>query len=159
VEILLYVLGAVSLAVGVAGVVLPALPGPPLIAVGAALIAWAGDFQRVGWGAVIAVAVISVVIFAVDTAATLLGAKAFGASKWAMLGGAIGLVVGLFLGPVGIIFGPAIGAVAFEYAKNPDFERAAKAGVGVMVGFVVGGAIKVALAFIAVGVVVLALLF
>lgn len=159
VDILLYTLGALSLAAGVAGVVLPALPGSPLIALGALLIAWAGGFQVVGWGAVIAVAVISIVIFAVDYVASLLGAKAFGASKWAIVGGAIGLLVGMFLGLPGLILGPAVGAVAFEYARNPDFERAAKAGAGVFVGFVVGGAIKVALAFVAVGIVVFALLF
>lgn len=158
-DVLLYTLGALSLALGVAGVVLPALPGSPLIAGGALLIAWAGHFQRVGWGAVIAVALISIVIFAVDYVASLLGAKAFGASKWAIVGGAVGLVVGMFLGLPGLIFGPAIGAVAFEYAKNPDFERAAKAGLGVLIGFVVGGAVKVALAFVAVGVVVFALIF
>ena len=87
------------------------------------------------------------------------GARAFGASKWAVIGGAVGLILGLFLGLPGIIFGPAIGAVAFEYAKNPDFERAAKAGVGVLIGFVVGGAIKVAMALVAIGVVVFALVF
>ena len=156
---MLYVLGALSFALGVAGVVLPALPGAPLIARGAVLVAWAGNFQLVGWGAVIAVALISIVIFAVDYVATLLGAKAFGASRWAIVGGAIGLVVGMFLGVPGIIFGPAIGAVAFEYAKNPDFGRAAKAGVGVLIGFVVGGAVKVALSFVAIGIVVFALVF
>jgi uncharacterized protein YqgC (DUF456 family) len=159
VEILLYVLGALSLAAGVAGVVLPALPGSPLLAVGALLVAWAGAFQLVGWGAVISVAVIAIVIFAVDYVATLLGARAFGASRWALVGGAIGLVVGMFLGLPGLILGPAVGAVAFEYARNPDFERAARAGVGVLIGFVVGGAIKVALAFMAVGIVVFALVF
>jgi hypothetical protein len=159
VEILLYALGALSLLGGLAGVVLPALPGAPLLALGALLIAWAGQFQLVGWGAVITVAVISLITFAVDYVATLLGARAFGASKWALIGGSIGLVIGMFLGVPGLILGPAIGAVAFEYAKNPDFGRAAKAGVGVLIGFVVGGAIKVALAFVAIGVVVFALVF
>ena len=158
-DILLYVLGALSLVLGVAGVLLPALPGPPFIALGAVLVAWAGEFQLVGWAAVITVAVISICIFAVDYVASLLGARAFGASKWAVIGGAVGLIVGMFLGLPGIIFGPAIGAVAFEYAKNPDFERAAKAGVGVLIGFVVGGAIKVAMALVAIGVVVFALVF
>jgi uncharacterized protein YqgC (DUF456 family) len=65
--------------------------------------------------------------------------------------------VGLFLGPLGIIFGPAVGAIAFEYAKNPDFGRAARAGVGAFLGFVLGSAVKVALSFVIVGVIALAL--
>jgi uncharacterized protein YqgC (DUF456 family) len=75
------------------------------------------------------------------------------------VGSAVGLVVGLFLGLPGIVLGPAVGALAFEYAKDPNFGRAAKAGVGTLVGFVVGTAVKVALAFVLLGVVAAAYLF
>jgi uncharacterized protein YqgC (DUF456 family) len=95
----------------------------------------------------------------VDWVASILGAKAFGASKWAVIGSAVGLVVGLFLGLPGIILGPAVGALAFEYAKDPNFERALKAGVGAFLGFVVGSVLKVTLAFVLVGVVALRYLF
>jgi uncharacterized protein YqgC (DUF456 family) len=94
----------------------------------------------------------------VDAAASVLGAKAFGASKWAIIGSGVGLVVGLFLGLPGILLGPAVGAIAFEYARNPDFERALRSGVGAFVGFLVGSVLKVTLAFVLVGVVLLRLL-
>lgn len=158
-EILLYALGAAALVAGVAGVVLPVLPGSVLLVAGAVLVAWAGDFQRVGWGTVAVAAVLSVAIWAVDWLASVLGAKAFGASGWAVAGAGVGLLVGFFLGLPGIVLGPAVGAIAFEYARNPDVKRALKAGAGAFLGFVLGSAVKVALAFAVVGAVALALVW
>src|SRR5512137_757177 len=149
----LYVLGVALLAAGVAGLVLPVLPGAVLLVAGVVALAWAGDFAILGWGTVAFAGAMGLAITAVDWAASLLGAKAFGASRWAVVGSAVGLVVGLFLGLPGIVLGPAVGALAFEYAKDPNFARAAKAGVGTLVGFVVGTAVKVALAFVLLGVV------
>jgi uncharacterized protein len=157
VEILLYVLGAAALAIGLAGVVLPAIPGSALLVLGALLVAWAEGFTRVSGWTVAACALIGLLIWLVDLAAGLLGAKAFGASRWAVIGAALGLVVGMFLGLPGIVLGPAVGAIVLEYARDPSFERAMKAGLGAFLGFVLGSAVKVALAFALVGVVVLAL--
>jgi uncharacterized protein YqgC (DUF456 family) len=158
-EILLYVLGAVALVAGVAGVVLPVLPGSVLLVAGALLIGWADGFTRVSAWTVAACAVLGGLVWAVDLAAGVLGAKAFGASRWAVIGSGVGLLAGLFLGLPGIVLGPAIGALAFEYARDPNFERALKAGVGAFVGFILGSAVKVALSFVLVGVLVIALLF
>ena len=158
-EILLYVLGAAALAVGIAGVVLPAIPGSALLVLGAFLVAWAEGFTRVSGWTVAACALIGLLIWLVDLAAGLLGAKAFGASRWAVLGAALGLVAGMFLGLPGIVLGPAVGAIVLEYARDPSFERAMKAGLGAFLGFVLGSAVKVSLAFVLVGVLVLALVF
>lgn len=154
-SVALTVLGVVLLAVGVAGLVLPMLPGAVLLVAGVVALAWASGFQVVGWGTVAFAGVMGVLITAVDWAASVLGAKAFGASRWAVIGSAVGLVVGLFLGLPGIVFGPAVGALAFEYAKDPDFGRAAKAGAGALVGYVVGSVAKVFLAAVLLGVVAL----
>jgi len=156
---LLYLLGALALVGGLAGLVLPAMPGAPLLVAGAVLVGWAEGFERVGGVTIAFTVLLGVAILAVDWLAALLGAKAFGASRWAVAGAAVGLLVGLFLGLPGILLGPGIGAIAFEYARNPDFERALRAGVGATVGFLVGGAVKVALGFALVGAVLLALVF
>ncbi len=158
-EILLYVLGAAALLAGIAGVVLPAIPGSVLLVLGAALVAWAEGFTRVSGWTVLACAVIGVAIWVVDFVAGVLGARAFGASKWAVIGAGIGLLAGLFLGLPGIILGPAVGAIVLEYARDPSFGRAMKAGAGAFLGFVLGSAVKVSLAFVLVGVVLLALVF
>jgi hypothetical protein len=157
VEALLYALGAAALLVGLAGVLLPAIPGSALLVAGALLVGWADGFTRVGGWTVAACAALGVAIWLVDLAAGILGAKAFGASRWAAVGAGVGLLAGLFLGLPGIVLGPAVGALVFEYARDPDFERALRAGAGAFVGFVLGGAVKVALAFVLVGVLALAL--
>ncbi|HET8538434.1 MAG TPA: DUF456 family protein [Anaeromyxobacter sp.] len=158
-EILLYVLGAAALAVGIAGVVLPAIPGSVLLVLGAVLVGWAEGFTRVSGWTVGACAAIGAAIWVVDFAAGILGAKAFGASKWAILGAGLGLLVGMFLGLPGIVLGPAIGAIVLEYARDPNFDRALKAGAGAFLGFVLGSAVKVSLAFVLVGVLGLAVVF
>jgi uncharacterized protein YqgC (DUF456 family) len=158
-SVALYLLGVALLAAGVAGLVLPVLPGAVLLVLGVIALAWAGDFVVLGWGTVAFAGLMGLAITAVDWGASILGAKAFGASKWAVIGSAVGLVVGLFLGLPGIILGPAVGALVFEYAKDPNFERALKAGLGTFVGFVVGSVLKVTLAFVLVGVVALRFLF
>jgi uncharacterized protein YqgC (DUF456 family) len=158
-SILLYVLGVALLAAGVAGLVLPVLPGAGLLVLGVVALAWAGDFAVLGWGIVAFAAAMSLAITAVDWAASVLGAKAFGASKWAVIGSAVGLLVGLFLGLPGILLGPAVGAIVFEYAKDPNFGRAARAGAGAFTGFVVGSVLKVVLAFVLLGVVALRFVF
>ncbi len=158
-EALLYVLGAVALLVGLAGIVLPGLPGSLLLVGGVFLIAWAGNFAVVGWTTVAIAAVVAVAITAVDWLAGLMGAKAFGASKWAMVGGAVGLLAGLFFGIPGVLLGPAVGAFAFELVKDPNLKQAAKSGVGALLGFLVGSVVKVAFAFFLLGVLVLAFIF
>lgn len=157
--ILLYVLGAAALLAGLAGTVLPALPGAPLLVLGAALVAWAEDFTRVSGWTVAACAALGALILVADVVAGALGAKAFGASRWAVIGAGIGLLVGMFLGLPGIVLGPAVGAIVLEYARDPNFGRAMKAGVGAFLGFVLGTAVKVSLAFVLVGVLALALVF
>jgi uncharacterized protein YqgC (DUF456 family) len=159
VEALLYVLGAVALVVGLAGIVLPGLPGSLLLVGGVFLVAWAGNFAVVGWTTVAIAAAVAIAITAVDWLAGLMGAKAFGASKWAMVGGAVGLLAGLFFGIPGVLLGPAVGAFAFELVKDPNLKQAAKSGVGALIGFVVGSVVKVAFAFFLLGVLVLAFIF
>ncbi len=157
-SILLYALGVLALLAGLAGVVLPVLPGALALWGGVWLVAWAGDFQRVGAATLTVTGVLALLIVAADWAATALGAKAFGASRWAVAGATLGLLVGLFLGPVGILLGPVVGAVAFELWKDPNLEKALGAGVGTLVGFLVGSVVKVILAFLLLGALLIGLL-
>ncbi len=155
-ELVLYVLGFATLAAGLAGLVLPVIPGSVLLVAGTLLVAWAGHFTRVGWGMIALSAVVAILAWLVDLAAAALGARAFGASRWSVVGASVGLVVGLFLGPAGILAGPIVGAIAFELLRNPDVGKALRAGAGAFVGFVLGSAVKIALGFALVGAVILA---
>jgi uncharacterized protein YqgC (DUF456 family) len=149
--VLLYALGVLALLAGLAGVVVPVLPGAVALWGGVWLIAWAGGFQLVGAPTLIVTGILALLILAADWAATALGAKAFGASRWAMVGATLGLLVGLFLGPVGIVLGPVVGAVALELWKDANLEKALHAGVGTLVGFLAGSVVKVILAFLLIG--------
>jgi uncharacterized protein YqgC (DUF456 family) len=148
---LLYVLGVLALLVGLAGVVVPVLPGPLALFGGVLLIAWAGQFQLLGTPTLVVTGVLAALMVAADWVAAVLGAKAFGASRWAMIGSTVGLLVGLFFGPVGFLLGPVVGAVVFELWKDPDLQKALRAGAGTFIGFLVGSVVKVVLAFLLLG--------
>ena len=115
---LLWVLAIVLVIVGLAGVLLPALPGTVLIFAGLLLGAWADSFTRVGALPLIAIGLIGASSYLVDFVAAALGAKHLGASPRAMAGAAIGTVAGFFLGIPGIILGPFVGAVIGELTQR-----------------------------------------
>ncbi|HEX5758617.1 MAG TPA: DUF456 family protein [Thermoanaerobaculia bacterium] len=137
---------------GVAGTVLPALPGAPLVFAGLLLAAWIDDFQKVGWLPLVLLGLLTLLSIAVDFAATALGAQRVGASKRAVLGAALGTVAGLFFGLPGLVIGPFAGAVAGEYWARRDWAHAQKVGLGTWLGLVLGVAAKLALVFTMVGV-------
>jgi uncharacterized protein len=146
------VLAAILVVAGLAGLVLPAVPGPPLIFAGLFLAAWAEDFAYVGTGTLIILGVLALLTYAVDLWATMFGAKKFGASKRAVIGAVIGSIVGLFLGLPGVIFGPFIGAVLGELSARKGLHDAARAGIGATIGLAIGVAVKMALAFAMIGI-------
>ncbi|WP_440225444.1 DUF456 domain-containing protein [Dokdonella sp. MW10] len=158
VTILLYVLAAVLVLVGIAGTILPALPGVPLVFVGMLVAAWAGDFALIGWPTLTLLGVLCVLSIIVDFVAGVLGAKRVGASGWALFGAGLGTFVGLFFGIPGLLFGPFVGAVAGELIAGGTLRRSAIVGVGAWLGFVFGTLAKIALCFTMLGIFVLALL-
>ena len=89
---------------------------------------------------------------AVDLLASALGAQRFGASPRALVGAALGALVGLFFGLPGLLLGPFLGAVAGEYSARRDLAQAGRAGVGTFLGLVFGAAAKAALALAMIGI-------
>jgi len=152
-EIILYWVGtALLVGIGLVGLVLPGIPGAPLILVGLILAAWAEDFTHVGLWTILALTVLAGLTYAVDFWATIFGAKKFGASKRAIIGALLGVVAGLFLGLPGVIFGPFIGAVIGELSARRDLQQATRAGIGATIGLVIGAALKIAMAFAMIGI-------
>lgn len=149
--IALWFLGAALVAVGIAGMLLPALPGPPLLFAGFVIAAWAENFEYVGYGTLAVLAFTSLLAYLVDFISGALGAKHFGASGRAAMGAALGAVVGIFFGLPGILLGPFVGAVLGELTKHDDLHAAGRAGIGATVGLLLGTAAKMAIAFAMVG--------
>lgn len=155
--ILLWVLGIALVLVGLAGIVLPALPGPVLVFAGLLVAAWADGFARVGIGPLILIGLIAAASYAVDFAAAALGAQRSGASRRAIVGAALGTLLGLPFGLPGVIFGPLAGALVAEWTVHRNFRRAGRVGIGAWIGFLVGTAVKIALAFSMIAIFILAL--
>ena len=154
-----WVLCVVLIVAGLAGTILPALPGPLLVLGGIVLGAWIDDFTRVGGWTIGIVTALALLAWALDHVAGLMGAQRAGASRQALLGAAIGTVVGLFMGLVGVLFMPFVGAVAGEYVARREHGRAVQVGVGTWIGIMVGLLAKVVLSLVMVGVFVVALLW
>jgi uncharacterized protein YqgC (DUF456 family) len=145
-------LAAVLVGTGIAGSVLPALPGVPLVFAGLALAAWAGEFARVSGATVAVLGLLTVLSLIVDFAASALGARRVGATKLAVAGALIGTFAGVFLGLPGLLLGPFIGAVAGELMSHGRMEQAARAGAATWVGLIFGTLAKLALVFTMLGV-------
>lgn len=154
----MWVLAALLVVAGLAGTVLPALPGIPLVYAGLVLGAWADDFQRVGWLTLALLGVLTLLSLVIDFAATALGAKRVGATRWAIVGAAVGTFAGLFLGIPGLIVGPFAGAVTGELLSHGEWRRATSAGFGTWAGLLFGTLAKIALVFAMLGIYLFAFL-
>ena len=148
---LYYALAVILVLVGIAGVILPALPGLPLVFAGMLLAAWAGDFQQIGWVTLVFLGLLTLLSVGVDFFATLVGAKRVGASKKALLGAVLGTFAGLFFGPIGLFAGPFVGALLGELWHGREIGQAAKVGLGTWLGILLGTVLKLGLAFAMLG--------
>ncbi|MGH8610674.1 MAG: DUF456 domain-containing protein [Gammaproteobacteria bacterium] len=142
-----YLFAGLLVLVGVAGAVLPALPGLPLVFAGMLLAAWTGDFQQVGPAMLAVLGLLTVLSLGIDFMATGLGARRVGASKLALIGAVAGTFAGLFFGAVGLLAGPFVGALAGELIHGREVGQATRVGFGTWLGILLGTALKIGLAF------------
>lgn len=139
----LIISGIILMLLGIAGAVLPVLPGPPLSYAGLLLLHFTAKYQFTAkfliiWG------IITALVVLIDYMVPVWGARKFGAGKAGIYGCIIGLAIGLFVfPPFGIIFGPFIGAVIGEVITGKEADNAMKAGFGSFVGFMTGVMLKV----------------
>ncbi len=156
--VVLWIVAVLLIAVGVAGTILPAIPGVTLVFLGMLLGAWIDGFARIPVWLVVVFAVLTAIAWAVDYFAAAAGAKKVGASKLAVIGAMIGTVAGIFTGFVGLLFMPLLGAAIGEFIAQRDLRRAGTVGIATWLGLLVGTAVKVAIVFAMLGVFVVALL-
>jgi hypothetical protein len=140
-DILWLIVGSLLMVAGILGCILPLLPGPPLC-YGALLLLQLREAPPFTTKFLLIWAGITVVITALDYVIPLLGAKKFGGTKYGIWGCTIGLLAGFWLGPVGIIAGPFIGAFVGEMIANNNSSQALRAAIGSFVGFLFGTLLK-----------------
>ena len=157
-ETLLWLLSIALVVLGLAGSVLPALPGTALVLAGLVLGAWIDDFARVGPIALTVIGLLAVLAWLLDYIAAMLGARRAGASRQAIVGAALGTVAGLLFGFVGVLVLPLAGAAAGEYLARRNHRQAVRVGVATWIGLLLGMLGKFVLAFMMIGLFVAALL-
>jgi uncharacterized protein YqgC (DUF456 family) len=142
VNMVLYAIAVALIVAGLAGAIVPTLPGIPLIFGGIWLIAGVDRYQHVGPWWLVGIAGVGAVGLTLDLLAAALGAKRVGASKQAVWGALAGTIIGLLFGLPGLLLGPFLGAVLGELAAGNSVLRSTHVGVNAWVGLIFGTIIK-----------------
>ncbi len=142
-DYILLSLAVILMLIGIIGCLVPVLPGPPLSYLGLILL-HISRFAQFSKSILITLAIVTVVVTIVDYVVPIWGTKKFGGSKYGTRGATVGLIIGLFLGPAGIIIGPFLGAIVGELIFKDDMKYAVKAGFGSLLGFLTGIGLKLA---------------
>lgn len=150
-SLILWIIGAILTFTGLTGLLLPLIPGAPLLFLGLLFGAWAEEFRFVGIGTLLALAGMAGLTYLVEFAATALGARKYGGSRRAMFGAVLGGVVGMAFGVPGILLGPIAGAVIGELSLQRTLDQASRAGFGTVVGMAIGVAGKLAIGIAMIG--------
>jgi uncharacterized protein YqgC (DUF456 family) len=147
----LWIIGAILTVTGLSGLLLPIVPGAPLLFLGLLFGAWAENFSYIGVWTLLFLAIMAVLTYVIEFAASILGVKKYGGSNRAMIGAALGGFAGLFLGIPGILVGPFVGAVIGELSLQRRLDEASRAGFGTVVGLALGVAGKLAIGIAMIG--------
>jgi len=151
-SILLWIIGTILTFTGLAGLLLPLVPGAPLLFLGLLLGAWAENFRYIGLWTLLLLAGMAALTYVVEFVASILGVKKYGGSRRAMVGAALGGLVGIFLGIPGILLGPFVGAVIGELSLQRSLDEASRSGFGTVVGLAIGVAGKLAIGIAMIGI-------
>ncbi len=156
---LIWVIAVALILAGIAGVVVPVLPGVVFVLAGMLLAAWIDHFTRISAWTVAVLGALAAVALVADYAGSTVAAKKAGASKLGIIGAALGTVLGIFGGFIGLLFMPLIGAAIGEFIARRDALHAGRVGVATWLGLLAAMVIKIAIVFTMVGVFVASLLF
>jgi len=140
------IIAVILFAAGIAGTLLPVLPGAPLIWLGMLFYGFFVKFNNLSWTFFACQGLAVVLVFLIDYLAGIWGVKHYGGSKAAVRGSVLGGLIGVILaGPAGLIFGPFIGAVAGELYRKKPLNKAFQVGIGTLIGFLGGTVLKLAI--------------
>ncbi len=142
----LLAIAIILILVGLLGCILPIIPGPPISFLGILVL----HFTKFGESEystnfLLILAFVAIIVTVMDYIVPIWGTKKFGGSKAGMWGATIGMIIGMiFLGPLGLILGPLVGAIIGESIKGANNKDAFRAGLGAFLGFLFGVGLKLA---------------
>ena len=157
-DIALYALAAVLMIGGLAGTILPALPGIPMLFGGIWLVAAVDRYRHLGLWWLLGIGVLATAGVVIDFVAGTLGAKRVGASPRALWGAGLGTLAGMFFGVPGLLLGPFLGAVGGELMAGTSVLRSTHVGVGTWVGLLFGTLLKLVVSCMMLGLFALGML-
>lgn len=153
---ILVIIFTILLLPGLIGTILPIVPSVPWMFVVALIFGIIDRFSHLRWWELLILGILAAISFAADNLSGLIGAKGTGASRWGLLGGFIGGLIGLFFFPPwGAILGMIIGVVVLEIIANRNQKKAVRSASGVVLGNLVSIIINLALCFIFIGLFIL----
>ncbi|MGI6513499.1 MAG: DUF456 domain-containing protein [Syntrophomonadaceae bacterium] len=144
-DIIAIILAIVVMVIGIAGSFLPVLPGIPIIFLAILVYGWYEGFNVISVHYIAIIGALALLSVLIDYIAGIWGAQKAGSSKVGMLGAGLGIIVGIFFGPIGILVGPWVGALIGEYLFLRDLNRAITVASGSVIGIFAGIAFKVLL--------------
>ena len=152
-EILLWVMVSIFFLAGLAGSIIPGMPGPPVVFAGALVYGLLTGFAEMGWVMLLVLGLLAAVSQLLDYLASAYGAKKFGGSAWGIWGSLVGGLIGFLIFTIpGMIIGLFAGAVLMELWKGKKDTRAAlKVGGGSLLGFMGGMLMKVVFSLLMIG--------
>ncbi|MDO9575018.1 MAG: DUF456 domain-containing protein [bacterium] len=158
-QIFIAIITSLLIIAGLAGTVIPFLPGEPLIFLGSIVYGFGFGFDRVGRGIYVALAILSAFSLVVNYIATSVGAKKFGASKFGILGAIVGAFLGFLIGNItGLVIGPFLGAFIGELLRVRKIDKSVKAGFGAVIGFFAGALTRVLISLVMTGLIIYGIL-
>lgn len=148
IEVIALVIAFIFFLAGLVGTLFPGMPGPPLIWAGMLVYGFIAGFEDIGAAFLVAQALLALIVMGVDYLFSALGSRVFGGSKAALWGAALGLLIGLFFFPYGLLLGPFLGAAVAELLVRSKSDQVLRSGIGATLGF--WGALPIKLALEAV---------
>jgi uncharacterized protein YqgC (DUF456 family) len=134
--------------VGLAGCILPMLPGTPLVFAGIYIYAWLTGFTIISRNLILVFLILTVISVVIEYISSSIGSKKFGASKLGFIGAFIGAAIGVFFVPWGLIIGPLAGALIGELIVGKKLKEAFRSGTGAVIGFFGGTLLKIVISFV-----------
>jgi hypothetical protein len=146
-DIIILIFGGLLILLGLAGSFLPIIPGPICSWLGLLVLHLTNSVPS-NTTFLTFTFIIALVIFSLDALLPVWGTKKLGGSRMGAIGSGTGLLIGLFFGPIGLVFGPFVGALTGELTQNSDLKKAVRAAFGSLMGFLAGTMIKFTLAVV-----------
>jgi uncharacterized protein YqgC (DUF456 family) len=150
--VLFAIISTLLILIGLAGIILPFIPGIPLAWLGFFIFAIGTGFSRISILTTVIFFIVMLLTLALDFIAPMLGAKRYKATKWGIAGASLGLIVGIFIfGFWGIILGPFLGAMLGELIAGRETGIALKTAFGTLIGLLMGTLLKIIVVLIMLG--------